>query len=70
MVDEVENPGIVFLRCEGCKNSALGSRKRAADFPKSKRLLTLPEDGGGSRVKRKIKLMTESPCVVPSVRSI
>ena len=41
------------------KNGVLGPRKRAANFPKSKRLLALPEDGGGSRVKRRTKLTTE-----------
>ena len=59
MVGEVENPGNVFLRCGGCKNGVLGPRKRAADFSKSKHLLALPKDGGGSQVKRKTKLMIE-----------
>ena len=43
----------------GVKMVFWGEDSGLLTFPKSKRLLALPEDGGGSRVKRKTKLMIE-----------
>ena len=54
----------------GVKMVFWGQESRLLTFPKSKRLLALPEDGGSRRVKRKTKLMIEEARVVVPVGSI